>query len=104
LPVAGFPARQEQPPPSTNNPLASEARFYDLIDPRLHPAYGEKFSVLNQRWRSNHWFASERQLWDYLLSVKADFNQRGDRHEINSRTVLNLALDIINQGEAKWIP
>ena len=82
--------------------LARNARFFDLIPYELQQEYGAKFSLLNLRWRSNHRYATEKQWRDYLAELKADFSLKGDRAKNNSRTLLNIALDIVNLGDRKW--
>ena len=82
--------------------LARQSRFFDIIPYSLHEDFGAKFAVINLRWRSNHRYATEAQLYAHLTSLKADFNKKGNRFEINSRTVLNLAYDIVSLGDKKW--
>jgi hypothetical protein len=52
--------------------------------------------------RSNHRYAAEAQLYAHLTLLKADFNRKGSRFEINSRTMLNLAHDIVSLGDKRW--
>jgi len=82
--------------------LARQARFFDIVPDSLHVEFGAKFSLINLRWSSNHRYATEAQLYAHLTSLKADFNKKGNRFEINSRTVLNLAHDIVSLGNKKW--
>lgn len=82
--------------------LAEESGFFDIVPDNRAKDFSEKFSTLNLRWRSNHRYYSVRQFLDYMTSIKAEFNVKGDREKNLARTVLNLAYDIINQGEAKW--
>lgn len=82
--------------------LAKEARFFDTIPEKQEADFSEKFSLLNLRWRSSHRYYSERQFLDYMTSITAEFNVKGERWKNLARTALNLAYDIINQGEAKW--
>ena len=82
--------------------LARSARFFDLIPPALQQEYGAKFTTLNLRWRSSHRYATEKQWRDYLADLKADFKDKGDRAKNNSRTLLNIALAIVNLGDSKW--
>lgn len=82
--------------------LAAEAKFFDIVPDELQEEFGAKFSELNLRWRSNQRYSTEKQLWSYLSSVRADFKQRGNPYKNHSRTLLNLALDVINLGARKW--
>ncbi len=82
--------------------LAKEARFFDILPAHREADFSEKFSTLNLRWRSSHRYYSERQFLDYMTSITAEFNVKGERWKNLARTVLNLAYDIINQGEARW--
>lgn len=83
--------------------LAREAHFFDIVPLTKYEEYGAKFVTLNLRWNSNHRYATEKQWHDHLTGLKADFNKKGSRPELNSRTVLNLAHNIVNLGERKWI-
>lgn len=65
------------------------------------------YKTLNQRWRSNHRYYSERESLDYMTEIRAEFSVKGaraagDRWKNLSRTVLELAHDVIKQREAKW--
>ena len=87
--------------------LATESGYYQIVPATQISDVSSKFSLLNLRWRSNHRYYSERQLLDYMSEIRADFSAKGTRIDGNrwknlSRTVLNLAHGIINQGEAKW--
>jgi len=82
--------------------LAREGRFFDLVPYDLQREYGAKFSVLNLRWRSNPRYATEEQWRDYLSELKADFKMKGDRSKNNSRTLLNIAYDVVNLEDKKW--
>ena|SRR5258708_34910081 len=82
--------------------LAGKSRFFDIIPPEFHLEYGADFTVLNLRWRSIHRFGTNSQLFEYLSSIKADFKTKGDRYKQNSRSLLNIAIKIIQLGEAKW--
>ncbi len=83
--------------------LARSARFFEIVPYELRKEYGTKFTILNLRWRSNHRYATEKQWRDFLSSLKADFGLKGERAKNNSRTLLNIAYDIVNLGERKWI-
>ncbi len=37
-----------------------------------------------------------------MTDIRAEFDVKGDRWKNLARTILNLAYDVINQGEAKW--
>ncbi len=82
--------------------LAKEARFFDVVPQNRASDFSVKFSTLNLRWRSNHRYYSERQFLDYMTDIRAEFDVRGERWKNLARIVLNLAYDVINQGEAKW--
>lgn len=82
--------------------LARESRFFDLVPSELQREYGRKFTMLNLRWRSNHRYATEEQWRKYLSGLKADFSMKGERAKNNSRTVLNIAYDIVSLGDNKW--
>jgi HEPN domain-containing protein len=82
--------------------LASQARFFDLIPYELHEQFGAALSAVNLRWRSTQRYMSERELWSYLSSVRADFDRKGNRRKINSRTMLNLAYEIVRLGDRRW--
>ncbi len=87
--------------------LATELGFYKIVPAAQVSAFSAKFSLLNIRWRSNHRYYSERQFLDYMTEIGAEFSKKGARVAGNrwknvSRTALNLAHEIINQGEAKW--
>ncbi len=88
------------------NGLARESKFYDLVPPKQVEAFSAKFALLNARWRSNHRYFSERQLLNYMNEPNAqaaeDLQGRGEKWKNLSRTVVSLAHDVINQGEAKW--
>ena len=82
--------------------LARESHFFDLVPYDLQAEYGAKFATLNLRWRSNHRYATEKQWRDFLSGLKADFGMKGFRAKNNSRTLLNIAYDVINLGDEKW--
>jgi HEPN domain-containing protein len=82
--------------------LASQARFFDLVPYDLHARFGAAFLTINLRWRSSQRYMSDRELWSYLSSIRADFGRRGDRRKLNSRTMLNLAYEIVRLGDRKW--
>ncbi len=82
--------------------LAKNARFYDLVPSQQQIEYGVKFALLNERWRSNQRYMSEKQLKKYLSDLYADFDKRGDRFKNNSKAVYDLAFDIVSLGELKW--
>lgn len=82
--------------------LASEAQFFNIVPQNQVDDFSVKFSVLNLRWRSNHRYYSERQFLAYMTEIRAEFGVKGDRWKNLARTILNLAYDVINQGEAKW--
>ncbi len=82
--------------------LARSSGFFNLVPYNLQPVYSSKFAVLNLRWRSNHRYATEEQWRSYLSGLKADFSMKGERVKNNSRTVLNIAYDIVSLGDKKW--
>ncbi len=82
--------------------LARSSGFFNLIPYHLQQEYNAKFAVLNLRWRSSHRYATEEQWRDYLSGLKADFSLKGERIKNNSRTVLNIAYDIVSLGDKKW--
>ena len=82
--------------------LAKEAKFYRIVPKNLEAEFSGDFEMLNLRWRSNHRYYSERQFLDYMSEIRAEFNTKGDRWKNISRTALNLAHKVINQGENKW--
>jgi len=82
--------------------LARASGFYDIVASGQADTFSEAFAILNQRWRANHRYYSERQFLDYMTEIKAEFGQRGDRWKNICRRTLNLAYTVINQGEAKW--
>ena len=82
--------------------LARSSRFFDFVPYELQREYGFKFTTLNLRWRSSHRYATEEQWRDYLSGLKADFSLKGERTKNNSRTVLNIAYDIVSLGDNKW--
>ena len=82
--------------------LAKEAKFFDIVPQNRAGDFSARFSTLNLRWRSNHRYYSERQFLDYMTDIRAEFDVKGERWKNLARTVLNLAYDVINQGEAKW--
>ena len=82
--------------------LAEEAGFTSIVPQNLEAAFSIKFETLNRRWRSNQRYYTERQFLDYMTTIRAEFHQGGNRWKNLSRTILNLAHEIINQGEAKW--
>ena len=82
--------------------LAKEAHFFEIVPQNRVGDFSDKFATLNLRWRSNHRYYSERQFLDYMTDIKAEFDARGERWKNLARTVLNLAYEVINQGEAKW--
>ena len=82
--------------------LAKDARFYDLLPVDRQAEYGTKFGLLNLRWRSNQRYMSEQQLRKYLSGIRADFEKKGDQFKNRNRTVLELAIDIVGLGDAKW--
>jgi hypothetical protein len=70
---------------------------------------GEVFGILNLRWNANHRYFSERQLLDHLNNLRyerraamIEFEQKGSHWKNVSRTLLDLAYEVINLGEAKW--
>lgn len=82
--------------------LAKEAGFYNIVPQKRAGDFSGKFTTLNQRWRSNHRYHSDREFLDYMTEIKAKFNVKGNRWKNLSRAVLELAHDVIKQGEAKW--
>ena len=82
--------------------LAEESDFYTIVPKDQLTEFSRKFAILNLRWRSNHRYYSERQFLDYMTEIKAGFNLPGNRWKNFTRTVQNLAYEIVNQGEAKW--
>ncbi len=82
--------------------LARSSGFFNLIPYDLQQTYNGKFTTLNLRWRSNHRHATEEQWRDYLSSLKADFNLKGEQAKNNSRTALNIAYDIVSLGDKRW--
>lgn len=82
--------------------LASRSRFFEIVPVELRLVYGSKITDINRRWRSNHRFYTGKQLYSYLSEIRADFGVKGDRCKQNSRSLLNLAIDIIQMGQAKW--
>ena len=82
--------------------FAKEAKFFEVVPQNRAGDFSVKFSTLNLRWRSNHRYYSERQFLDYMTDIRAEFDVKGDRWKNLARTILNLAYDVINQGEAKW--
>ena len=82
--------------------LAKEAHFFEIVSDNQDDNLSGKFNLLNLRWRSSHRYYSERQFLDYMTEIKAEFNVKGNRWKNLARTVLELAYEIINQGEAKW--
>lgn len=87
--------------------LAKESGYYRVVPPAELNDFSARFGLLSTRWRSNHRFYSERQLLDYMNDIGAEFSLKGARTDGSrwknlSRTVLVLAHEIINQGEAKW--
>jgi hypothetical protein len=88
------------------NGLAKESGFYDVVPTKQAARFSAVFGLLNARWRSNHRYYSERQFLDYMNEPNAmaqdDIRARGDKWKNLTRTVVNAAHEIINQGEAKW--
>ena len=89
------------------NRLATESGFYKIVPAVQVSDFSTKLGLLNLRWRSDHRFYSERQFLAYMSDIRAEFSTPGarvdgDRKKNLSRTVLNLAHEIINQGEAQW--
>lgn len=82
--------------------LAIESGFYGVVANERVSDFSSIFTVVNKRWRSNHRYYSERQLLDYLPSIKAEFGARGNRWKNLTRKILNSAYTIIKEGEAKW--
>ncbi len=82
--------------------LAEESNFYNIVPQGLEEKFSDDFETLNLRWRSNHRYYSERQFLDHMNVIKAEYNKKGDRWKNLSRTLYNLADNIIRQGEAKW--
>lgn len=82
--------------------LARESGFYSVVSSERASDFSSIFTKVNKRWRSNHRYYSERQLLDYLTSIKAEFNVRGGRWKNLARTLLNCAYEVIKQGELKW--
>jgi hypothetical protein len=82
--------------------LAIESGFYGVVANERVSDFSSIFTVVNKRWRSNHRYYSERQLLDYLSSIKAEFGARGNRWKNLTRKIFNSAYTIIKEGEAKW--
>ncbi len=82
--------------------LARESGFYSEVSSGRVSEFSSVFTMANKRWRSNHRYYTERQLLDYLTSIKAEFGSRGDRWKNLARTLLNCAHKVIKEGEAKW--
>lgn len=81
--------------------LAKESGFFEIVPQGRVDGFSAKFSTLNLRWRSSQRYYSEREFLDYMM-IGAEFHTRGERWKNLSRTVLNIAYEVINQGEAKW--
>jgi len=82
--------------------LAKDSKFYAIVPKDLEAEFSGDFEMLNLRWRSNHRYYSEKEFLDYMTEIRAEFNTKGERWKNISRTVLNLAHKVINQGERKW--
>lgn len=82
--------------------LARESGFYGVVSSERASDFSPVFEQVNLRWRSNHRYYSERQLLDYLNSIRAEFNVRGERWKNLARFLLDCAYMVINEGEAKW--
>lgn len=85
--------------------LGREAGFFERIPATRHEEFGAAFSLLNERWRSTQRYLSPNQLWRYLSDIGAERRQKGDPGKNHSRATLELALKIINLGDAirkKW--
>lgn len=82
--------------------LAKESGFYNRVPRNQLLNFSQKFATLNLRWRSNQRYYSERQFLDYMTEIKAEFDVKGNRWKNLARSILSLAYDVINQGEAKW--
>ncbi len=82
--------------------LAEKANFYEYIPTHQWEQFAAKFTQMNVRWRSNHRFFAQSEVRRYLRSVGADAGAKGDTFKNNSRTLLNLAIEVLNQGEASW--
>ena len=82
--------------------LAKKSGFYDIVASERVKEFTSFIEIVNKRWRSNQRYYSERQLLDYLDSIRAEFGVPGDRWKNMARTLLNCAQQVIKQGEAKW--
>ena len=82
--------------------LAQASNFYDIVPRNETQKFASVFALVNQRWRANHRYFSERQFLDYMNEIKAEFNQKGNRWKNLTRTMLEASLEVIKQGEAKW--
>ncbi|MDO8587381.1 MAG: HEPN domain-containing protein [Armatimonadota bacterium] len=82
--------------------LARESGFYEVVPSERASDFSAVLTTVNERWRSNHRYYSERQLLNYLTEIKAEFKARGERWKNLARTLLNCAYEIVNEGEAKW--
>ena len=82
--------------------LAKESQFYDFVPAEKQIEYAAKFTILGERWRSNHRYFSEKQVLAYLRSIGAERRQKGDLFKNCSSTLLNTAGDIAILGESEW--
>jgi hypothetical protein len=82
--------------------LAKMSGFYQIVPAIRARHFVSIFETVNQRWRSNHRYYSERQLLDFMNAIRAEHNIRGERWKNLSRTIYNGAFEIIKQGEELW--
>lgn len=83
--------------------LARVSQFYSIIPSQQNKDYSTFFATANLRWKCNHRYYSERQFFQEMTDIKAEFESRGDHwKEILARTMLNCAYEIYKLGEAKW--
>ncbi len=83
--------------------LARESELYNVISAQQVSLFSSLFTLVNQRWRSNHRFYSERQFFQYMSNIKAEHNVRGyNWKEAVARTMLDCAYKVINEGETQW--
>ena len=82
--------------------LAKEAKFYLLVRTEQQAKYNAYFSTLNLRWRSNHRYSTMREVRQHLFEVGAERKSKGDTFHNSSRTMLDMAINIVSLGESKW--
>jgi len=83
--------------------LAEKSHFYRVISAQRLSHFSSVFAIANLRWRSNHRYWPERQFFQYMNDIKAEYQARGGTWKAKiACAMLGCAYEIVNEGETQW--